>query len=94
VRSRGVMEKCTYCVQRIVQARIAARIARQPIADGAIVPACAQVCPARAIVFGDLNDPKSRVAELAQSPRAYGLLEQLNTRPRTRYLARIWNDER
>jgi len=94
VRSRGVMEKCSYCVQRIVQARIAAKIARQPIADGAIVPACAQACPAGAIVFGDLNDPKSRVAELAQSPRAYGLLEQLNTQPRTRYLARIWNDGR
>jgi len=94
VRSRGVMEKCTYCVQRIVQARIAAKLAKQPIADGAIVPACAQVCPAGAIVFGDLSDPWSRVAELAKSPRAYGLLEELNTQPRTRYLARIWNDGR
>jgi len=92
VRSRGVMEKCTYCVQRIVQARIAAKLAKQDIKDGDIVPACAQACPARAIVFGDLNDPKSRVAEWAASPRAYGLLEQLNTRPRTRYLARVWND--
>jgi molybdopterin-containing oxidoreductase family iron-sulfur binding subunit len=91
VRSRGVMEKCTYCVQRIEAARAAARLAGREPADGEIVPACAQACPAGAIVFGDLNDPASRVAALAASPRAYALLARLNTQPRTRYLAKVWN---
>ncbi|MFO7652224.1 MAG: TAT-variant-translocated molybdopterin oxidoreductase [Candidatus Krumholzibacteriia bacterium] len=91
VRSRGVMEKCTYCVQRIENARIEARNERRPIRDGEIVPACAQTCPTEAIVFGDLNDRDSRVSGLREDSRAYDLLTYLNTKPRTHYLARIRN---
>ena len=91
VRARGVMEKCTYCVQRISAARIAARLDNRPIADGEIVTACQQACPTRAIVFGDVNDPGSSVTRLKSSPRNYALLGELNTRPRTTYLARTTN---
>jgi len=91
VRSRGVMEKCTFCVQRIQAAKIQAGIERRPVRDGEIVPACAQACPARAIVFGDLNDPKSLVAELHVDSRAYELLPDLYLKARTLYLARIRN---
>jgi len=91
VRSRGVMEKCTYCVQRISHARIDAQKAGRPIRDGEVVTACQQVCPAEAIVFGNINDKSSRVAQLKAEPRNYGLLSSLNTRPRTTYLARIRN---
>ncbi|MDZ4803644.1 MAG: TAT-variant-translocated molybdopterin oxidoreductase, partial [Candidatus Eisenbacteria bacterium] len=91
VRTRGVMEKCTYCVQRINTVRIESRKANRPIRDGEIVTACQQACPAEAIVFGDINDPNSRVAKLKADTRNYGLLTDLNTRPRTTYLARLEN---
>ena len=91
VRSRGVMEKCTYCVQRINGARILAKQENRAIRDGEVVTACQAACPARAIVFGNLNDKASEVTKQKADPRGYGLLAELNTRPRTSYLARIRN---
>ncbi|HET6613892.1 MAG TPA: TAT-variant-translocated molybdopterin oxidoreductase [Kofleriaceae bacterium] len=91
VRSRGVMEKCTFCVQRIQAVKIASKNDKRPIRDGEIVTACQQACPTDAIVFGDLNDEHSRVRKLHESPRAYAMLEVLYTRPRNNYLARIRN---
>jgi molybdopterin-containing oxidoreductase family iron-sulfur binding subunit len=91
VRSRGVMEKCTYCIQRISQGRYAAEKENRPIKDGEVITACQQACPADAIVFGDLSDPNARVSKLKAHQRNYGLLEDLNTRPRTTYLAVVRN---
>ncbi len=91
VRSRGVMEKCTFCVQRIQNTKIAAKNHKRPIEDGEIKTACEQACPTGAIVFGDLNDKQSRVAALHEKSRAYELLQELNNRPRVNYLARIQN---
>jgi molybdopterin-containing oxidoreductase family iron-sulfur binding subunit len=104
VRMRGVMEKCTYCTQRIQRAKIATKNAwvkkteaqktadpRVAITDGSIVTACEQACPASAIVFGDLMDEKSRVSTLHNEKRSYEMLEELNLKARTRYLARLTN---
>ena len=91
VRSRGVMEKCTYCVQRINQARVAAKLDDREIRDGEVVTACQSACPTEAIVFGNLNDPNSRVSKLRANTLNYRLLEELNVRPRTSYLAVVRN---
>jgi molybdopterin-containing oxidoreductase family iron-sulfur binding subunit len=91
VRARGVMEKCTFCVQRIAHARIEAGKENRRIRDGEAMTACMQACPTGAMVFGDLNDPAARVSALHKLPWGYQVLGDLNTRPRIRYLARIWN---
>jgi MoCo/4Fe-4S cofactor protein with predicted Tat translocation signal len=91
VRQRGVMEKCTYCVQRINDARTTAKRENRAIRDGEVVPACQQACPTQAIIFGNINDPESQVAQSKATPLNYGLLTELNTQPRTTYLAEVKN---
>jgi MoCo/4Fe-4S cofactor protein with predicted Tat translocation signal len=91
VRSRGVMEKCTYCVQRIQGAKIQSELEGRKVRDGEIVTACQAVCPTEAIIFGDVNDPNSRVSKLKAEKRNYSLLAELNTKPRTTYLSALRN---
>jgi molybdopterin-containing oxidoreductase family iron-sulfur binding subunit len=91
VRSRGVMEKCTFCVQRIMNAKIEAEKQDRKVRDGEILTACQSACPTEAIIFGDTNDKESRVAKLKQEPRSYDVLADLNTRPRTSYLGVVTN---
>ncbi len=93
VRSRGVMEKCTFCVQRIQEAKIEAKRTGVPLGDGDIQPACQQSCPARAIIFGDTNDPASEVSKLMRSRRRYRVLEEINVRPSVGYLKLVRNKE-
>ncbi len=94
IRNRGVMEKCTFCVQRINRTKISAKNDGRAVRDGEIVPACAQTCPTQAITFGDLADHDSVVSKEQASDRAYAMLEQINVKPRTRYLARVVNPPR
>jgi molybdopterin-containing oxidoreductase family iron-sulfur binding subunit len=91
VRARGVMEKCTYCVQRIERVRIEARVEGRPITEDALKTACQQACPTRAIAFGSLHDPNSQVTKLHNDARRYDVLHELGVKPRTAYLARVKN---
>jgi molybdopterin-containing oxidoreductase family iron-sulfur binding subunit len=91
VRMRGTMEKCSYCVQRIQEAKISARRDGRKLRDGDVKSACQQACPSGAIAFGDLNDPSSRVAKLTKLDRQYKLLPEIGTQPRTSFLAKIRN---
>jgi molybdopterin-containing oxidoreductase family iron-sulfur binding subunit len=94
VRTRGVMEKCSFCIQRIQEAKAEASREGRKLRDGDITPACQQSCPAKAIVFGNLEDPESAVARLAASQRSYSVLEELNVQPSVRYLAHVYNGPR
>ncbi len=91
VRFRGVMEKCTYCIQRVQHAKIRAKNEGRAIRDGEFTSACAQACPTGAITFGDLNDKDSAVARRHADRRAYAMLEETNVRPRNRFLVRVRN---
>jgi molybdopterin-containing oxidoreductase family iron-sulfur binding subunit len=93
VRGRGVMEKCTYCIQRIEGATVRADIENRPIRDGEVMTACQQACPAKAISFGNLADKSSAVRKQRSSERNYALLAEQGTRPRTTYLARIAEED-
>jgi len=89
VRSRGVMEKCSYCIQRIRRGKETALMEGRPIRDGEVLPACAQTCPPGAIRFGDLNDPESAVTRMMKDPRRFRLMEHLGTEPSTVYLKKM-----
>jgi molybdopterin-containing oxidoreductase family iron-sulfur binding subunit len=89
IRPAGVMEKCTFCIQRIKRGKQDAANEGRTLADGDVQPACVQSCPAEAMVFGDLNDPQSKVARLAESGRATRLLEELGTKPKVFYLQKV-----
>jgi molybdopterin-containing oxidoreductase family iron-sulfur binding subunit len=91
VRSRGVVEKCSFCVQRIQENKEQAKLDNRKLQDGEITPACAQSCPSNALIFGDLNDPESRVSKLVESDRNYHLLEELHTKPTVSYLTKVRN---
>ena len=91
VRERGVVEKCSLCVQRIQEKKLLAKDENRPLNDGEILPACAQSCPSGAIVFGDVNDPGSEVSKLFKDPRNYHLLEELHTSPSVGYLTLVRN---
>jgi molybdopterin-containing oxidoreductase family iron-sulfur binding subunit len=91
VRARGVMEKCTYCTQRINRVKIDTKIAGRELRDGDVKTACQQACPTTAIQFGDLRDTSSEVVKSKADPRNYALLDELNTRPRTTYLSKVRN---
>ena len=93
VRERGVVEKCSFCVQRIQENKLQAKLENRPLRDGEITPACAQACPSNAIVFGDLNDPGSRVAKLYKNKRNYHLLEEIHTLPKVGYLTKVRNND-
>jgi len=94
VRERGVVEKCSFCVQRIQEKKLQAKLENRPLLDNEIKTACMQACPSEAIIFGNLNDKNSRVSKLFGSPRRYHLLEELHTLPSVGYLTRIWNGEK
>jgi molybdopterin-containing oxidoreductase family iron-sulfur binding subunit len=93
VRERGVVEKCSFCVQRIQEKKLQAKLENRTLNDNEIKTACMQACPSEAIVFGNLNDPDSKVSRLFSDPRCYHLLEELHTLPNTGYLTKVWNDE-
>jgi len=93
VRQRGVVEKCTMCIQRIQEGKLRAKIEGRPLKDGEIKLACEQACPTGAITFGDTNDPNARVIKLFDDPRAYGLLEELHTLPSVVYLTKVRNND-
>lgn len=93
VRERGVVEKCSFCVQRIQEKKLQAKFENRPLRDGEIMPACAQACPSKAIIFGDLNDPESHVSKLYKNKRNYHLLEEIHTLPSVGYLTKVRNNE-
>jgi molybdopterin-containing oxidoreductase family iron-sulfur binding subunit len=93
VRSRGVIEKCSFCVQRINEAKLKAKLENRQLEEGELKTACQQSCPGDAIIFGDMNNPDSEIGKLLTNPRTYQLLEQLHTLPSVNYLTRIWNKE-